>query len=449
MNRFSKVVKNKKSPAEAESNNSAAERRSEATLQPSEPLQRFVQCLPQETLKQYIPIRNLAEDDIELIPHTTEIYDENAVLFVRGEACEKIYYLLEGEILLQPDSENDYRISFEDTRARLPLNCGALFGATATAVSRTTLLIVSSELNHLWSKKAEDISSVELIDIELPEQLAQIGFFQSFSQAYRENNLSLPSLPDVAFKLKEAMENNIGVNEAVEIIQLDAPIVSKLIQVANSSLYSPVTSITNCHDAVTRLGLAATRNLVMGISLKQLFRCKDPLLMKGMQTIWKNSLYLSSLSFILARDTDKVNPEDALLAGLIADIGFIPLMHFAEQNPSEQFSFSELEQAMPYLRAPVGALVLHTLGFSEELTSVPKISEDWYYQNQGELNLFDIIILAKLHSYISQKKFKGLPYINSIPAYSKLKQGQLAPDFSLAILLSAQQRVNDAMKMLA
>ncbi|MBE9540748.1 MAG: HDOD domain-containing protein, partial [Proteobacteria bacterium] len=231
---------------------------------------------------------------------------------------------------------------------------------------------ISGELNQLWADKSSDeVSCIELIDIELPEEIHNQHFFNSFIQAYRENQLSLPSLPHVAFKLKEAISNNIGTSEAVEIIHLDAPIVTKIIQVANSPFYASASPITNCHDAVTRLGLDATRNLVMSICLKQLFKCKDKQLTKGMQSIWKKSLYLSSLSYVLAAETGVINPEDALLAGLVADIGTIPLLHFAEQNPSENPKFKDLLKAMPYLKGPVGTLVLHTFGFSEELTAIP------------------------------------------------------------------------------
>jgi hypothetical protein len=105
---------------------------------------------------------------------------------------------------------------------------------------------------------------------------------------------------------------------------------------------------------------------------------------------------------------------------------------------------------MPYLNPPVGALVLHTLGFSSEMTEIPKSAENWYYESgSDELNLIDVVILAKLHSYFGTERAKDLPYINSIPAYTKLKNGKLNPDFSLDILIKAQQRIDTAMSMFA
>lgn len=454
MNWFSKFFIRKsasdsadKSLSTSNATGSADETRSS---QISAPIAVAKQKLTVEQLKKFAPLRNLDDPSLSSIPHATNKYGKGAVIFTLGEHSEAVYYLLEGRILMQPDGDNSYEIAADTTRAHLPLNSSSRYGATATALSEIAILEVSIELNRLWADKSrESASCIELVDIQLPNEISNKRFFNSFARAYRENKLQLPSLPTVALKLKEAMKQDIGIGDAVEIIHIDPPIATKLIQVANSALYSLGPPIANCHDAVARIGLDATRNLVMSISLKQMFRCNDPDLMQGMLSIWKNSLYVSSLSFVLAQECSSINPDDALLAGLIADIGAIPLLHFAEQFTDDYPSFDELQASLSYLRAPIGALVLHTLGFSEQLTNIPHQAENWLYDSGPELTLEDIIILAKLHSYFGTGKARGLPYINSIPAYSKLSDGKLNPDFSLSILHKAQHRVNAAMRLLS
>lgn len=418
--------------------------------QVAQPVKVVKQNLPVERLKKFAPLRDLDEHSLAAMPHASLRYKKGSIVFALGQNTENVLYLLDGRIAMQPDADNSYEIAANTALSSLPLNSGSHFGATATALTEVDILEIPVEINRLWADKSrENASCVELVDIRLPDEISGNRFFNSFAHAYRENKLRLPSLPDVAFKLKEAMRQEIGINEAVEIIHIDPPIVTKLIQVANSALYTTGSPITNCHDAVARIGLDATRNLVMGVSLKQLFNCKDPELMKGMHVLWKNSLYVSSLSFVLAQECSQINPEDALLAGLIADIGAIPLLHFAEQFPEEYPSFEELQASLTFLRAPVGALVLHTLGFSEQLSNIPHHAENWLYDSGPEFTLDDIVILAKLHSYFGTGKARDLPYINSIPAYSKLGEGKLNSDFSLNILLKAQHRINAAMHLLS
>ncbi len=414
------------------------------------PSRTLKQNLTIEQLKKFAPLRDMDDRDVAVLPHATLSYKKGATIVTLGQHCESVFYLLEGSITMQPDSDNCYEVAANTALSTLPLNSSKRCGATATALTDVSILEVSVELNRLWANKIqENASCVELVDIQLPDEISDSRFFNSFANAYRENKLRLPSLPDVALKLKEALRQDVGINEAVEIIQIDPPIVTKLIQVANSALYTTGSPITNCHDAVARIGLDATRNLVMGISLKQLFNCKDPELMKGMHMLWQNSLYVSSLAFVLAQECSKINPEDALLAGLIADIGASPLLHFAEQFPDEYPSFEELMASLTYLRAPVGALVLHTLGFSEQLSNIPHHAENWLYDSGPDLTVDDIVILAKLHSYFGTGKAHDLPYINSIPAYGKLGNGKLDPDFSLNILKKAQHRIHEAMQLLS
>ena len=421
----------------------------QAPLSLSEPVSVNVDPQALSVLKKFVPLRDLDDHCILQIPHKLTNFITGSVLFIRNQPADAVVYLLQGEVEMQPDSSNSYTVTADSTQANLPLNSGKVYGATAVAKSDVQLLDVSGDLTQLWlNKSQQQVSCIELVDLQLPEQISDNLFFNSFAQSYRENKLSLPSLPHVALKLKDAMQQDIGVAEAVDIIQVDPPIATKLIQVANSPLYSPVSPISNCQDAVARLGLAATRNLVIGISLKQLFTSKDARLMKRMQQLWRDSLYISSLSFILAQESGAVNPEDALLAGLISDIGIIPLFHFAEQYPDQYPDVKQFQAAIPYLRAPVGTLVLHTLGFSEELTQIPHYAEDWYYDSGAQLNLTDIVIVAKLHSYYGNRQTTGLPHINAIPAYHKLPQGQLNPDFSLYVLHKAQQRIQAAMRIL-
>lgn len=452
---FSRLVTNLSIKQEKSENTSSSRSNRQATAHEvkascSKPIAISQVKQPVEILRQFVPIRSLDDTAIELLQQCTKTYRAGATIFIRGKSNDAVTYLHKGTLELLPNCDNAYQITAGSPLAHLPLNSGKYNGATAIAKTAVEIIEISAGLIQLWTDQSkEDATRLELIDIDLPKQISDNGFLADFSRIYRENKLALPSLPAVALKLKQAMQFEIDIHEAVKIIQIDPPIVAKLVQIANSPLYSPVSPVTNCHEAVTRLGLNATRQLVLGIGLKQMFRCQNKQLLTAMQTLWKNSLYVSSLSFILAQESKRINPEDALLAGLISDIGIIPLLHFADQHPEHYKDISELEQAIPHLRAPVGKLVLHTLGFSEELAQIPHYAEDWYYDSGDKLTLTDIVILAKLHSYIGIQHERELPYIHSIPAYSKLNNGKLTPDFSLHILHKAQQRIDAAMQILS
>jgi len=107
---------------------------------------------------------------------------------------------------------------------------------------------------------------------------------------------------------------------------------------------------------------------------------------------------------------------------LISNIGLIPLLRFADQYADEQLEIAQLQSAVSFLRAPAGTMMLN----SDDLISIPQYLEGWHYVSGEKLNLIDIIILAKLHSYFGSQQAHDLPFINTIPAYAKLKNGKLS-----------------------
>lgn len=399
-------------------------------------------------LKKLAPLRYLSDSTLEQIEHKTLHYNPDSIVFIVGQRTDYAYYLLQGSVEMRPEGVLPYSVHFDTAQAQLPLNSGFLCGATAVTIEPSIILAVSRLfLKRLSQRKYRYVLGNEFVKSGLPRDLPNNKFFADFAHAYRENTLELPSLPQVAFRLKKALEEpDIAIVDIANIVQFDAAIVAKLIQVANSVFYAAESPITNCQNAVIRLGLDGTRRVVMGISVKQLFYCENQQLMSMMQTNWRNSIYLSSLCFILAKESKTVSPEDALLAGLICDIGKIPILNFAEQQLDYSPNLMELKTALPFLSPAVGTLMLHNLGFSPDLVNIPKFAEDWFYESGDEnLTLIDIVILAKLHSYFGSRKAKYLPYLNTIPAYVKLNQGKLNADFSLNVLHKAQERIHEAM----
>lgn len=419
----------------------------------TEPIAMSHNKLPLTILKKLAPIRDLSHDELQKIEQSTLSYAPESVLFILGENSDKIYYLLKGTIEFISGDGKNYHIDDTSTLASLPINSGKTYGATAVTKSPCIILAIPISVSHWWvneSKRKSPNSSATLVDFSLPIQVPATLFFSDFSQACRENKLSLPTLPQIAIQLRKAIQENIGIAEAVKIIQLDALVVARLIQLANSALYASLEPVRNSHLAVSRLGLEATCTLVMSISVKQLFQSKSPQLILKMKELWKNSVYISSLSFVLAQESGVVNPEDALLAGLICDIGAIPLINFAEKQGDSSPNMNELQGAIPYLNPAVGSFVLQKLNFTHELVEIPRHAENWYYESgQDVLTLIDVVILAKFHSYLGTDKAKDLPCISLIPAYTKLRNRKLNSDFSLDIVTQAQQRINIAMGILA
>lgn len=395
-----------------------------------------------EILKQLIPIRNLSEEKLQafVLEKKTEILPAGETLFKINELSDSAIYLLTGTVSISDSNNKSFDVEGGETKAKFPLTSGIKHTTTAVAKSRISFLRVSQKIMSLNSKKHQ---TYELI---IPEKLQHCRILQSFSEHFINDDMEIPSLPIIAVKLGEAMKQDIGIEEAVKIVQLDPVIAAKLIEVANCPLYISAVPSKSCFDAVKKIGLNATRNLVISLSIKNIFKGHSPQIEKYLDQLWKNTLYLSSLSYVLASASEQKNPEEALLAGLICDIGAIPFLNFASNLPSDYYTEEDITNSLPVVKGIVGASILKKWGFSEEFIQVPLHSDDWHQQIEDSLTLTDIVVLSRLHNKIGKKEISDLPAITSIPAASKLQNITLSPENTLNILHDAKDKINDALK---
>ncbi len=282
---------------------------------------------------------------------------------------------------------------------------------------------------------------------DVPEDLRENEFFKAFNQYYQKGELVVPSLPNVALKLREAVQKDIGIKEAVTIVNLDPVISSKLIQVVNSPIYRTANPISTCHDAVNRLGLTTTRNLVTSISMRNLFKSKNKKLNLRVHALWKKGIQVSSICQTLAAITKGTNPDEALLAGLIHNMGALPIIIFADTLSPDDYTDEDLNRTIRALQGIIGNIILKKWSFPDNLLQIPRQSENWYHSNGDKLDLTDIVILAKFHSYLGSKQVHSLPPIHTLPAFQKLGDNALTPDMSLLALQDAKHQISEAMSL--
>lgn len=395
-----------------------------------------------EKLKQLIPIRNLSEEKIKSFAseRKSEILSAGKTLFTLNGPSDTAIYLLEGTITLTDENNKSYEVEATEAKARFPLTSGIKHTTTAVAKSKIGFLRVSQKIMSLNSEKNP---AFELI---IPDELKDCRILQAFAQHYIEDDIEIPSLPIIAIKLREAMKKEIGTEEAVKIVQLDPVIAAKLIEVANCPLYVSATPCKSCFEAINKIGLNATRSLVISLSIKNIFKGNSPKIEKHLDALWKKNLYLSGLSHVLASISKQKVPEEALLAGLTCDIGAIPFLNFVSNLPEDYYTEEDIIKSLPIVKGVVGASILKKWDFPEEFIQVPLLSEDWFQHTEDALTYSDIVVLSRLHNKIGKKDTSDLPAIISIPAASKLKNISLSPENTLNILHDAKERINDALK---
>nr|BAL53536.1 cyclic nucleotide-binding protein [uncultured Gammaproteobacteria bacterium]BAL55745.1 cyclic nucleotide-binding protein [uncultured Gammaproteobacteria bacterium] len=423
---------------------------SEAKLKPA--LRLAPRPITVTELKALIPLRNLSEEELTAFALTTqtEAYGPGSVLFERGASETYVLYLLAGTVTMALDQTQSYEVTAGTAKARFPLSSSQPHNATAIAKTDVEVLKVSAKIMHknLTSPIQED----RLLDPsrwEVSPDLKNSRLFQAFCQNFQNEELKLPTLPDIAVKLRNAIaRDDLGVAEVAKIVQTDAAIAAKLMRVANSPLYLAMQPARNCLEAINRLGLKATCSLVLSLCLGSVFQSRDEFLRQKLRALWHEAIHVSALAYALAKDNRWHDPEQALLGGLLCDLGCIPFLAFAEEFPKAHYQPAEIDQALPAVRGPIGYYVLKRWGFAKELISIPLLATAWHHDSGPELALSDLILLAKLHRYLETGRTTEAPPIHSLPACRKLRDSRLSPEYSLQVLYEAKAQIQEVLNLL-
>jgi HD-like signal output (HDOD) protein len=265
----------------------------------------------------------------------------------------------------------------------------------------------------------------------------------------QSDELILPTIPDVSFKIRRAInDEKSNISSIARVVQIDPSITARLIQISNSPLYIGRRKIESCPEAITRLGLKAAQDIITSFALKSVFNAKSPVIRKKMAELWSHSSYIASISAVLAHKIPGFDPDRAMLAGLIHDIGIVPILTYADNHPDIIENPQDLVETVKKLRASIGVQIIRRWDFPEDFEDVVINAENWFRNDNNPSSYADVVMISQLHSFIGKIDIKKIPKINELPAYKKLAV-HLDADASINILDTAKDEIEHIRQMLA
>lgn len=242
-------------------------------------------------------------------------------------------------------------------------------------VTQARCLILGLPADLLRAAEREEL---QVEDIELDD--AEGEFLAELYDQIRTNRLELPARPEVALRIqKMTSDPDAGVGELTELIQSDATLAGALIHATNSPRFRAAKEITSVRDAVVRLGFANTRMLATNLALRQVFRAKHQMARDAITQVWKESVLRSAFSYLLSRELELLDPDRALLAGLLASVGAVPIIQFIDQRGEFSGGLPEVEALVEKLLGVTGVLVINYWELGSDLVAVAEQCTRWDY----------------------------------------------------------------------
>jgi HD-like signal output (HDOD) protein len=343
-------------------------------------------------------------------------------------SCDKFsLYLVEGGLRAIAHDQKETRIHCTTDGELLPVAQirPSMYRVVADEPVSYFKLYADQLTEFAWHE-ADNRPADEIDVIEFDQTQEQSLFTIQLFQDLLANNLNLPSLPDIAQRIQQAFADGLVNAETIgAIIQSDPVITAKIIMVANSALYGGRAPIESLQQAVVRLGLKTTRELVMTYSVKELFASKTSDMKSHMHAVWKHSQHVASLCRLLADRLDGFDVEQAQLAGLVHDIGEVAILQYAQEHQELRDNPEKLLESIKSLRPQITGMLLEQWKFGPDFVTVGQECEEWFRNPTDQPDLCDLVLIAQYHAMIGTPDQRNLPPIAALPAFAKLGMGNL------------------------
>ncbi len=398
-------------------------------------------------------LRDLPQRVRDYVLDQTHVEHLNADTLIasRGEDSADIRYLVEGEVEVTDEWDRQVHCAVNENGSAMPLTAESPASHRVVATTAVDLLCLPRELYDAIGRlppvaDRRSARPIELMDSGDPEA----ALYWEFHEAIQDGSLELPSLPDIALRIAKVINDaNTDSRDIARVVEADPTVAARIISVVNSAAYRGKAPIDNLPDAVSRLGRNVTHHLVISFALGRIFHSRSPLLRQRMVKLWQHASYVAAICHELARVTPGLEPAQALLVGLVHDIGALAIIGAARSKPELSEDAVLLDRVIDSLKAEVGAMVLRKWEFPGYFVQAALHAEDWMEDTGDTPDYVDLVVVAQLHSYVGTAHMGELPRLDLVPAFHKLALGKLTPRHSIGVLENARERIRELREMLS
>lgn len=269
---------------------------------------------------------------------------------------------------------------------------------------------------------------------------------QKLETRIETNQLVLPSMPDVFLQVKKIVDDpssNIG--NVAKIITRDPSLTARILKVANNSMYRGNDEITSLQLAISRMGLQLIKTLVTSHAITQMFNQPKGALKPFFTKLQAHSSEVSAHAYAIAKHYSKINPDEALLAGLVHNIGYLPMAKCVESFPEVEKEPNLLIEVMGNVHTKVGEMILKSWSFPQQIIDASMYYMEQFRKGSATIDLTDIVIIAGLNAYRGTDHPCTLPDWSQYPAFQKIG---INTREQLEMLDEIEDEINNARLML-
>lgn len=211
-------------------------------------------------------------------------------------------------------------------------------------------------------------------------------------------DVNFPTCMDAAILVRNTLKDpQASLERVVQVVGVEPLISSKLLRLANSVSYNPGGKrVSDLSAAINRLGFEAVRTTSLAVAMDQMLKSRNLAAFDDIaRQAWEHSLQVAAIARVLARRIGRVKPDEAMLAGLVHDIGIFYLLFRAAEYPEYRDNRAAMLDLIRGWHESIGESLLHILGLPEHITEAVR-DHDQPQNIETPSSLRDLLYFANL-----------------------------------------------------
>lgn len=231
-----------------------------------------------------------------------------------------------------------------------------------------------------------------------PGEGGAFEFVQALARELSSGRIELPSFPDVAIRVQRALaDEDVRPDTIVRLIGSEPALAAWVLRMSNSAAMNVAgRQINDLRTAITRLGFNVVRSAAVSFAMSQLAHAEE---LKGLEQplrqLWNRSTLVAAMSNVVAKMA-KINPDTALLAGLLHGIGRLYLLTRARHFPALVADSAAYGQIVSDWHTNVAKAILENWDMADEIVAAVHEHEQVYREHEGPADLTDVLLVGDL-----------------------------------------------------
>jgi len=231
------------------------------------------------------------------------------------------------------------------------------------------------------------------------ESVAAFDFVRGLASELSGGHVDLPSFPEIAIRVRKVLaDSKSTVEQVVRVVGSEPSLSARILRIANSaSLNRSGKQITELRTAISRIGYNMVRSAALSFSMSQMrHNAKLAARKQYLADLWERSTYVAAYAYVLARSHSRVNPDEAMLTGMMHGIGKLYIVTRATDHPELFRDEAALQALINDWHASIGKAILENWGFPESMADAVGNQDALSRSHEGPPDLADVVGVASL-----------------------------------------------------